>query len=237
MGGPQDDIHRVRMPVDDGRHGPQHRFDPLVRGKEPEGEQDFLALHPELVFEEAGIDERRVRNAVMDEYNLLFGHAVDIRQKIERLVAHDHQPVRQLGQRAHDAQIFGFGIFQHRVERRHHRHAQIPQEFQQMTAGRAAVYAVFMLDADNIGAADIDELRHDAVVAQFRLVDLEAYLFRIRITFLLVVHGRRPAIDVGRFRSEALHQVGGKGRDAAPAGQIVADDGNRFNSFVRAYNR
>jgi hypothetical protein len=69
-----------------------------------------------------------------------------------------------------------------------------------MAAGGTAEKTVFMLHADNIRLADIEELRRHAVVAQFVLVDLKAHFIRIRISLGFVIHGSRPAVNIGCFR-------------------------------------
>ena len=116
----------------------------------------------------------------MDEDDFLFGYRVDILEEVGGLPAHDDQFIGQIGQFGHDGTIFRRGIIQYRVQGRHHRHAQITQQFQQMTAGRPTENTVFMLHADDIRLIDIEKLRRGAVIAQLVLIDLETYLLRIR---------------------------------------------------------
>jgi len=41
------------------------------------------------------------------------------------------------------------------MQGRHHGHVKVTQQFEQMAAGRPSENTKFMLDADNIGSADI----------------------------------------------------------------------------------
>src|SRR4029077_4776403 len=60
----EDDINGVRSAAKDRRHGGDDIFDPLVRGKETEGEDDSLAREAEARLCLFRLGERYVRNAV-----------------------------------------------------------------------------------------------------------------------------------------------------------------------------
>jgi hypothetical protein len=194
---PQDNIDHIRVLFDDRRKRPQHIFDAFVRRKQAKCEQYFFTFHIELVLVETGIDKRRVDNAVVYKSDFILGHGIDFLEEDGCLMAHHDQLVGQLGQPAHDVTIIRGGVLQHRMQRGHHRHAQIPQQFQQVAAGRTAEKSVFMLNADNVRLTDIEKLRRHAVVAQFVLTDLEAYLIGIKVPFGPVVHRRGPDVNVG----------------------------------------
>jgi hypothetical protein len=82
MGCTQDNIDHIGVFFDDRRKRLQYIFNALIGGKQAEGEQHFFAFHTELVFVEAGINKGRIRNAVMDKDNFLFGHGVDLFEEI-----------------------------------------------------------------------------------------------------------------------------------------------------------
>jgi hypothetical protein len=127
VGCPQDNIGHIGVFVDNRRKRLQYIFDAFIGGKQAECEQHLFAFHAELVFVEAGINKGCIRNAVMDKDDFLFGHRVDLFKKVKCLMAHHDQFVGQLGQLAHDGTIFRRRVFQHRVQRGHHRHAQVTQ--------------------------------------------------------------------------------------------------------------
>ena len=154
----------------------------------------------------------------MDEDDFLFGYRVNILEEVGGLPAHNDQFIGQIGQFGHDGTIFRRGIIQYRVQGRHHRHAQITQQFQQMTAGRPTENTVFVLHADDIRLIDIEKLRRGAVIAQLVLIDLETYVVRVRVSLGFVVHDRRPAADIRCFRRQRLNQVRGEGGDGRIGG-------------------
>ena len=69
----------------------QYIFNALIGGKQTKRKQYFFAFYAELIFIEAGIDKRRIRNAVMDKGNFLFGNRIDIFKEIRGFTAHHHQ--------------------------------------------------------------------------------------------------------------------------------------------------
>jgi hypothetical protein len=115
----------------------------------------------------------------MDKGNFLLGHRIDIFEEINALWLITTSLSDRSDSLHMTARYSGAGSFKTVCKRRHHRHAQITHKFQQMAAGRTAENTVFMLHADNIRLADIEELRRGAVIAQFVLVDLKTHFFRI----------------------------------------------------------
>ena len=85
------------------------------------------------------------------------------------------------------------------MQRCYDRHAKLSEKSQKMAAGRAAENSVFMLHADNINLADVEKLRGHPVIGKFVLIDLKSHSFRIWISLGFVIHGKRPAVYVGRF--------------------------------------
>ena len=78
---PQDDVDEVGKLPEDRRHRPEHLLDPLVRRQQPEGQRDELALDPELVLVEVGVDERHVGDAVGDQVDLGLRYAVNVAEE------------------------------------------------------------------------------------------------------------------------------------------------------------
>src|SRR5271156_3957312 len=88
----EDDINGVRPAAKDRWHRVDHIFDPLVRGKKTEGEDDSLASEAEARLCLFRLGERYVRNAVRNYLDLLGGHVVDLLQKLAGLLGHNHHP-------------------------------------------------------------------------------------------------------------------------------------------------
>jgi len=59
----------------------------------------------------------------------------------------------------HYAPLIGFRLTQNGMERSDNRHSQFAQECQDMAASRPAENAEFMLQADDVHVADIEEVR------------------------------------------------------------------------------
>ena len=97
MGCSQDNIGHLRVFFDDRWKRQQYIFNALIWGKHAESEQNLFAFHPKLVFLEAGINKRRIRNAVLDKSNFILGHGIDIFEEIICFMAHHNQFVRQIG--------------------------------------------------------------------------------------------------------------------------------------------
>ena len=93
----QDNIGHIRVFFDDRRKRLQYIFNALIWGKQAESKQHLFAFHAELVFVEAGINKRRIWNAVMDKDNFILGHGIDLFEEVRCLTAHHDQFVRQIG--------------------------------------------------------------------------------------------------------------------------------------------
>ena len=53
------------------------------------------------------------------------------------------------------------------------RHPQVAQQSEDVAAGRAAENAVLVLQADNVGVAEVEEVGRPAIRVQVLLVELE----------------------------------------------------------------
>ena len=80
MRGAKDDIDNLGELGHNARQGIEHVFNALVRGKQAEGEQNYLSLHSELVLEISRIDETYVRNAVRDDIDFGGWRVIDVLQ-------------------------------------------------------------------------------------------------------------------------------------------------------------
>ncbi len=79
-------------------------------------------------------------------------------------MAHNNQFIGQVDEPQHRFTIIGFGVFEDRMQGRDNWHPKLSQQFDQMAASRAAENTELVLNADDIGLADIYELGGDAIL-------------------------------------------------------------------------
>lgn len=93
-----------------------------------------------------------------------------------------------------------------------------------MATCASAEYAVFVLQANNIHIVDIKEVGCPAIRFDILFREFETDAVGVLVTFSCVIDGNGDtgyAFIVGR---NCFTQIGGKGRDAAPSRQIVANE-------------
>ncbi len=82
----------------------------------------------------------------------------------------------------------GFGFTQHGVQRSHDRHAETPQQFQDMATSRPTENSVFVLHAYQIDIGEIEELGCALIGRQLLFRQLEANPLGIAVFRLRIVH-------------------------------------------------
>ena len=196
VGRPQDDVDEVGERLEDLRHGPEHVLDALVGREQPERQRHQPALDAELLLVGVRVDERRVGDAVRDQVDLGLGDAVDLPQERPGPLGHDDDAGGQVGQLRQDPPLVGVRLAQDGVEGRDDRHPQVPQQAEDVAAGRAAVDAVLVLEADDVGVREVQEVGRPEVALQVLLVDLEPDLRRVVVPFGAVVDRHDEALGV-----------------------------------------
>ena len=78
--------------------------------------------------------------------------------------------------------LFAGGIAEHGVQRGDDRHPQVAQQPHDVAAGRAAEDAELVLEADDVGIGEIEEVGRPQVRVDFLLLDLEPHLRRVVVT-------------------------------------------------------
>ena len=112
------------------------------------------------------------------------------------------------------------------VEGRDDRHPQVAQQAEDVAAGRPAVDAVLVLEADDVGVGEVQEVGRPAVALQVLLVDLEPDLRRVVVPLGAVVDRDDEALGVREPAGHRGVHVVGEGGDPALPGQVVADEGD-----------
>ena len=224
MRGAEDDVDDVGELADHLRQRLEGVLDPLVRREQAEREDDVLPLDAELFLRRVGIDERHVGNAVGDDVDLRRGDAVDVEQELAAALRHHDESRGELGQFPQHAALIGRGLFQHGVERRHHRHADVAQQREDVPPRLAAEDAVLVLQRDDVDVAEVEKVGRAAIGIEVLLLELELHFPRVVVAFGDVVDRHDAAVDRRVLGGDRAEQVGGEGGDAALARQVVADE-------------
>src|SRR5208282_1594699 len=106
------------------------------------------------------------------------------------------------------------------------RHLKAAQEFQDVSARWSAENSIFVLHANQINIAKIEEIRGLAIRSQFILGKLEANPRGIAVTFFRIVDGQGQQLRIFVFRVDRVTQIRRKRSDAAAPRKVVADDGD-----------
>ena len=99
----------------------------------------------------------------------------DLLEKLRRVLAHDDEAVGELCEFDHHAMLVGIRFAQHRMKGGHDRHAEFPQQLQDVAAGWPAENSVFVLHAYQIDIGEIEELgcTFDRTAAPLRSARIE----------------------------------------------------------------
>ena len=110
------------------------------------------------------------------------------------------------------------------MQRRDDRHPQVAQQREDVAARRAAVNAVLVLEADDVGVAEVEKVGRAAIRVEVLLCELETHLRRVLVALGHVVDRDDAAVDRRILSRDSAAQIGGEGGDAALARQVVADE-------------
>jgi len=97
-----------------------------------------------------------------------------------------------------------------------------------MASCRASVDAEFMLHAQHLGVAEIQEIRRPTIGVQIFLVQFKPDPGRIVVSIGPVVDGTGETVGFGRRRGDRFAEIVGEGGDAAETGQVAAQEGDAF---------
>ena len=95
-----------------------------------------------------------------------------------------------------------------------------------MAARGAAIDAIFMLQAHQIVAVEVEEIGGPLIGGNVFLGQLQAHLFRIVVARIGIVDGNRKQASLSVFCCQRSAQVGGESGNAALPRQIVSDKSN-----------
>src|SRR5579864_4286903 len=170
-----------------------------------------------------------------DQIDLCRWRFVSLLQHPSPQFGHDYHPGRERNELLHNAALVGSRFTQDGMQRGDNRHSQSVQECQNMGAGGPTENAEFVLQADDVNVADVEEVRGAQIGRQVLLLNLEPNHLRVLVATRYVVDRHCQALAL---RMRALHggkQVGCERCDAALARQMIADESNLldFGGFFR----
>jgi hypothetical protein len=219
--GAEHDVDRVRPRRHDARQRLDDVLDALVGRQQPESQEHRAPVdaEPPLALSAVG----HVRDAVRDHVDRGARHAMDRCEQLGAVLAHHHQPLRELRQLVDHAALRQAGLAQDRVQRRHDRHAQLAQEGDQVAAGLAAEDAELVLHRDDVDAVDVQVVGGPPVRRRIGLADLEADARGVAVALARVVHRDDEAVDRRRRVEERAGEVRRERGDAALSRQVIAE--------------
>ena len=190
------DIDRIRAALQNRRHGVDHDFDALVGRQQAECQNDRLPAKSELGLRRIGLDKRNVGNAVGNDFDLVVRHLIDAAQQLAALVGHHHDLRRRLDDALHHRALSGRRLGQHGMERRHHRHGEARQQREDVGAGFAAENSEFVLQANGVEPAGVQEVGRAHVLFDIVVLDLQSDRRRIVVGLTVIGHRHDAGLQV-----------------------------------------
>ena len=125
-----------------------------------------------------------------------------------------------------DPPLIDVRLAQDGVEGRDDWHPQVAQQAEDVAAGYPAVDPVLVLEADDVGVREVQEVGRPEVAVQVLLVDLEPDLRRIVVPLGAIVDRHDEALGLREPAGHRGAHVEGERGDPALAGQVVTDEGD-----------
>ena len=137
---------------------------------------------------------------------------------------HDDHAGRELADLAEHPALFGAGVLEDGVQGGDDRHPQVAQQPYDVAAGRTAEDAKFVLEADDVGIGEVEEIGRPQVGVDLLLFDLESHFGGIVVPLRNVVDRHDETVRRRVLGGDRRAQVVRESRDAAPSRQVVADE-------------
>jgi hypothetical protein len=112
------------------------------------------------------------------------------------------------------------------MKRRHHRHFESQQKLDDIAAGFATKDSILMLEANNVKARTVQKISGSNVFVDRLVVDLKKHGSGIIVDAPGIRHRHHTGFQIQTIKRNRPMQIVGKGRDAAAARQVIADERN-----------
>ena len=220
--GPQDDVDRLGVPLDDRGQRGDGVLDALSGAEEAEGQQHVFTFHTELVLVEARVDKRHIVDAVGDDLDLVVVNAVHLSQHLGAPHRHHHQLVGKLDELVHDGPPGGIGLEQNRVQRGHHRHPQLAEQRQNVAPRGAAEDPELVLETHDVNVVDVEEFGGASIGGNLLLDDLKPDAIGILVSLGDIVDWNHKDPRRADQLRQGVSKVTGEGGNAAlPRGRVA----------------
>src|SRR5580692_7624750 len=196
----------------------------FVRREQSKRQQNLFSLRPEPVFVKTWVGERQIGDAMWNQVDLLGRNLKHFLQDRRGLLAHDDQAVRKRRNLRHHPALVGIWLTQDCVQGRSERHPQSSQKFQNMPAGEATKDSIFVLQANQIDVAEVQEVRGLPVGSQIIFRQLESHSRGIRITLFGVVDRKGQQLCRAIFCVYCVAQIRRERRNPASPRKIIPHD-------------
>ena len=196
MGRAEHDIDRIRLPFQDRRHGVDHDLDAFVGRQQAECQNHRAPAEFKLGLGCVGCGKRYVGNAVGNDLDLVVRHVIDAAQEFVALVGHHDDLRRRLDDALHHRALDRSRFGQHRVQCRHDRHGKARQQLDDVDAGFPAENSEFVLKADCVEPAGIQEVCRTDIVFTATIPDLQGDRRRIVVGLTVIGHGHDAGLQV-----------------------------------------
>ncbi len=173
---------------------------------------------------EVGVYEADVGHPMMNEPDLVPGHAIDFVQDVRGLAAHHNERIGELCDIGERLLVSFVRLPQHGMKGGDDRSFQISQEMVDVGAFRPPEYAELVLQADHPLTRHVDVVGRKAVVVDLILRNLEGDLLRVIAVLDGVVHGHNVECGLPYLSPDRVRKVVGERGDAAVSRRVGCDE-------------
>ena len=161
-----------------------------------------------------------------DQIDLGRERLVNLLQHLASALHHDHQPGRERDQLLHHAPLLDSWLTQNGMQRGDNRHSQFTQQRQDVPTCGPAENAEFVLQADDVHIADVEEVRGPQIGGQVLLLNLEANYFRVLVAAFNIGDRHCETLALGMRSRHGGKQIRRERGNAALTGQIITQECN-----------
>src|SRR5271166_1562022 len=162
-----------------------------------------------------------------NEVNFFHGNSEHLLQETRRVLAHNNETIRACGDFLHYDQLVDVGFTKNRMQSCNHRHCELLQESQDVTAGLPSKDPVFVLQAHYIDIAGIKKVSGTSIRKRVALRYLESHPRRVAVPRLRVIHGHHKHSVGSKLKSDSITQICREGRNSTLSRKVVSD--NRYS--------
>src|SRR2546426_601768 len=139
-----------------------------------------------------------------NDINFFSRERENVLQDLLGRLAHDDDARGKRQDLLHDPPLVCTGLAENRMKGGNDGHLERAQQWQDMTAGRPAKNAEFMLERDYPDVADIQEIGGPFITSEVLFLDLESHLRRIIVALLQIVDRHHEALGLPKLGGDRV---------------------------------